>query len=116
MTYCCILRRRSKDLEFKLTLTVAGNRICNYFRALILTIYSPAVLSSSISKLPMPPIFPNEGICMPPPSIVEPICVDEDDDELLIIEEEELIIFDEDPDIIFDMSPDIKEPKPKWKI
>ena len=72
----------------------------------------PAVLSSSISKLPMPPIFPSDGIwgiCIPPPSIVDPICVDEDD-ELLIIEDEELIIF-EDEDIIFDMSPDMRDPE-----
>ena len=75
------------------------------------------MLSSSISKPPIPPIFPNEGICIPPPNIVEPICVvDEDDEELLIIEEE-LIFFDEDDDIIEDMSPpDIREPKTKRKI
>ena len=68
------------------------------------------MLSSSISKPPIPPICPNDGICIPPPNIVEPICVsDEDVDELLIIDEEELIIFEEE-DIILDMSPDIKEP------
>ena len=71
------------------------------------------MLSSSISKLPIPPIFPNEGICIPPPIIVEPICV-EDDDEELLIEDEELIIF-EDDDIIFDMSPDINDP-PKCNV
>ena len=37
------------------------------------------------------------------------VCVDEDD-ELLIIEDEELIIF-EDEDIIFDMSPDMRDPE-----
>ena len=64
-----------------------------------------------MSKLPMPPMFPREGICIPPPNIVDPICVEEEDDEeLLIIEEEELIILDDD-DIILDMSPDINEPK-----
>ena len=40
---------------------------------------------------------------------MDPICVDEDD-ELLIIEDEELIIF-EDEDIIFDMSPDMRDPE-----
>ena len=76
---------------------------------MILVLYLPAVLSSSMSKLPMPPIFPSEGICIPPPNIVEPICVEEeDDDELLIIEEEDIL---DDDDIILDMSPDINEPK-----
>ena len=69
----------------------------------------PAVLSSSISKLPMPPMFPNDGICIPPPNIVDPIwVVDEDEEEL----NEEELIFEED-DIIFDISPDIIEPKSK---
>ena len=68
-----------------------------------------------MSRLPMPPMFPREGIwgiCMPPPSIDDPICVDdeEDDDELLIIDEEELIIFEEEP-IIFDMSADMRDPE-----
>ena len=58
----------------------------------------------------MPPIFPSDGICRPPPNIVDPIWVDdEDDEELLIMEDDELIIFDDD-DIILDMSPDIKDP------
>jgi hypothetical protein len=52
---------------------------------------------------------------MPPPSIVEPICVDDEDDEELIVEEE-LIILDEDP-IILDISPDIKDPKKTvWRL
>ena len=55
----------------------------------------------------MPPMFPNDGICIPPPNIVDPIwVVDEDEEEL----NEEELIFEED-DIIFDISPDIIEPK-----
>ena len=66
-----------------------------------------------MSRLPMPPMFPSEGIwgiCIPPPSIVDPICVVDEDDELLIIDDEELIIF-EDEDIILDMSPDMRDPE-----
>ena len=56
-------------------------------------------------------MFPNDGICIPPPSIVDPIwVVDEEEEEL---NEEELILEDDIDDIILDMSPPIIEPGSK---
>ena len=78
-----------------------------------LSLNLPAVLSSSISKLPMPPIFPNDGISIPLPNMVDPIWVVDDEDEEELNEEED--IFEEDiDDIILDMSPPIIEPG--WKL
>ena len=60
-------------------------------------------------------MFPNnDGICIPPPppNMVDPIWV-VDDDELLLMDEELIFV---DDDIIFDISLDIIDPMPKSNL